>query len=136
MRVRDSASTSGLSLRSFAEISSNPVAFDLQNLGSSAKTCFGVVLFKNKIFVSFSKKFFEGFFNFRPPSTKTWPNFCEKGVKHFCYSWGHWTRWSEDVLCCAPLTRDVSPLLYSFVSQAYVRNTAQVREKLVRLDKF
>ena len=49
---------------------------------------------------------------------------------------GHWTRWSEDVLCCAPLTRDVSPLLYSFVSQAYVRNTAQVREKLVRLDKF
>ena len=45
---RDSASTSGHSLRSFAEILSNPVAFDLQNFDSSAKTCVGVVFSKTK----------------------------------------------------------------------------------------
>ena len=51
--VRDSASTSGHSLRSFAERLSNPVAFDLQSFDSSAIyllcwCCF----FKNKIFIS------------------------------------------------------------------------------------
>jgi len=46
--VRDSASKSGHSLRSFAEILSNPVAFDLQSFDSSAKTCVGVVFSKTK----------------------------------------------------------------------------------------
>ena len=38
IRVRDSATTSGHSSRSFAEILSNPVAFDLQSFDSSEKT--------------------------------------------------------------------------------------------------
>ena len=39
---------SGHSLRSFAEILYNPVAFDLQSFDSSAKTCVGVVFSKAK----------------------------------------------------------------------------------------
>ena len=46
--MRDSASKSGHSLRSFAEILSNPVAFDLQSFDSSAKTRVGVVFSKTK----------------------------------------------------------------------------------------
>jgi len=48
IRVRDSASRSRHSHRSFAEMLSNPVAFDLQSLTSSAKTCVGVVFSKTK----------------------------------------------------------------------------------------
>ena len=46
--MRDSASKSGHTLRSFAEILSNPVAFDLQSFDSSAKTRVGVVFSKTK----------------------------------------------------------------------------------------
>ena len=46
--MRDSASKSGHSLRSLAEILSNPVAFDLQSFDSSVKTRVGVVFSKTK----------------------------------------------------------------------------------------
>ena len=53
MSKRFRYSRSGQSLRSFAEISSNPVAFDMQSFDNSAKTCVGVVSSKT-IFLSIS----------------------------------------------------------------------------------